>query len=154
MVDGAAHHVAKAVQHRPVVIVFRQFQEPFQGIALPGALGSQNFGVVFADGGNADGGEHIAHAAIPAGINGGKQIVHAVLPQPLHFHQLLPVGIQMVEVCKIPDKAPVNQQLQPLLGQPQNVHGIPADEIGNLIQPNGRTVGIDAVEHFPPIVIA
>ena len=60
----------------------------------------------------------------------------------------------MVEVCKIPDKAPVNQQLQPLLGQPQNVHGIPADEIGNLIQPNGRTVGIDAVEHFPPVVIA
>ena len=60
----------------------------------------------------------------------------------------------MVDVPKVPDEAPVNQQVQPLLGQTHDVHGVPADEIGDPIQSDGGTVGVHAVEHLPAVVVS
>ena len=131
-------------------------QKGLQRVACSGgeAPGGQELGVILSDVGNTNGGEHIAHAAIPAFLNGIQKIVHAVLAQAVQLLQLLPVLCQMVDIGKVSDKAIFDQQAQPLLGQAQDIHGIPADKIGDPVQPDGGAAGIDTVEHFPAVVIA
>ena len=117
-------------------------------------MGGQELGIVLADVGNANGGEHIAQATVPAFLNGGEQVVHAVLAEALQRLQGFPVLRQMVNVRKVPDEALLDQHIQPFLGQTQDVHGVPADKVGDPIQPDGGAAGVHAVEHLPAVVIA